>query len=113
MRRNRVVRVLTLLPFGVVAVAVFGFVIMSLWNWLMPTLFGLREIGFWQALGVFILSKILFGGLGGGAQGRAYSRARFMRRWQRMTPEEREELREWLLRASHGPAGSPTATPTE
>jgi hypothetical protein len=112
MRRNRVVRVLKLLPFGVVAVAVFGFVIMSLWNWLMPTLFGLKEIGFWQALGVFILSKILFGGLGGGAQSRGYSRRRFMERWARMTPEEREKLREELLRARCSPFEPPQSKPT-
>ncbi len=39
----------------------FGNVIMWLWNWLMPSLFGLRTIGFWEALGLFLLAKILFG----------------------------------------------------
>ncbi|MBK6526662.1 MAG: hypothetical protein IPG07_14625 [Crocinitomicaceae bacterium] len=39
-------------------------VVMLLWNWLMPTLFGLTIITFWQALGILILSKILFGGHG-------------------------------------------------
>lgn len=33
---------------------------MWLWNWLMPTLFGLKTITFWQALGVSMLSSILF-----------------------------------------------------
>ena len=40
----------------------FGFIIMWLWNWLMPMLFGLPTLGFWEAAGVFILSKILLGG---------------------------------------------------
>jgi len=38
----------------------FGFVIMWLWNWLMPDLFGLPEIRFWQAWGLVVLSHILF-----------------------------------------------------
>lgn len=47
----------------------FGNIIMWLWNWLMPKLFGLPVIGFWEGLGLFILAKILFGfgGSGGGS----------------------------------------------
>jgi len=33
---------------------------MWLWNWLMPVIFGLPEIGFWQAFGLLILSNIFF-----------------------------------------------------
>lgn len=44
----------------------FGYVIMYLWNWLMPAIFGLTTITFWQAIGICLLSKILFGGFGGG-----------------------------------------------
>lgn len=44
-----------------------GFVIMWLWNWLMPDIFGLPSLTFWQAVGLFILSKILLGGFGGGS----------------------------------------------
>lgn len=42
-----------------------GFVIMWLWNWLMPMIFGLTTLTYWQAVGVFILFKILLGGCGG------------------------------------------------
>ena len=35
-----------------------------LWNWLLPSLFGWRLITFWQALGILVLCRILFGGLG-------------------------------------------------
>lgn len=45
----------------------FGFIIMWLWNWLMPELFGLTTLTFWQGVGLFLLSKILFGGFGGGS----------------------------------------------
>jgi hypothetical protein len=39
----------------------FGLVVMLLWNWLMPTIFGLIEVTYWQAWGIFLLAKILFG----------------------------------------------------
>ena len=52
---------------GITGLAIlFGFIIMWLWNYLMPELFGLTEITYWQAIGLFILSKILLGGFGGG-----------------------------------------------
>jgi len=113
MRKSRIARVLTLLPFGVVAVLVFGFLIMSLWNWLMPALFGLKQIGFWQALGLFILSKILFGGFGGGAPHRGrHFRRRMLRRWAQMTPEERQKFREELRRdCGHVEPPSPKPAP--
>ncbi|MFD2566158.1 hypothetical protein [Pseudotenacibaculum haliotis] len=47
----------------------FGYVIMYLWNWLMPAIFGLTTITFWQAIGICLLSKILFGGFAGGDKG--------------------------------------------
>ncbi len=43
----------------------FGYVIMLLWNWLIPMIFGLTEISYWQAVGIIILAKLLFGGFGG------------------------------------------------
>ena len=53
---------------GILAIALFitigGEIVMHLWNWLLPALFGWREITFWQALGILVLCRILFGGLG-------------------------------------------------
>lgn len=43
---------------------VFGYFIMLLWNWLMPELFGLTTITFWQAFGITLLARLIFGGLG-------------------------------------------------
>lgn len=45
----------------------FGYVVMLLWNWLMPEIFGLTTIGYWQAVGLIILAKLLFGHIGGGS----------------------------------------------
>ncbi|MCD6322317.1 MAG: hypothetical protein J7L77_04765 [Clostridiales bacterium] len=39
----------------------FGWVLMLLWNWLMPTIFGLTTITYWQGFGIFFLAKLLFG----------------------------------------------------
>jgi hypothetical protein len=74
-----------------------GELVMLLWNWLAPALFGLPTITFWQALGLLALCRILFGGfgLGGGSQ-RSSSRRRMRERWEQMTAEERERFRQGL-----------------
>lgn len=46
-----------------VAVGVMGFVAMYLWNWLVPTLFAGPALNYWQALGLLVLARLLFGGL--------------------------------------------------
>ena len=94
MKPHRLVRALKWIVFVVLAVTLFSFVVMSLWNWLMPALFGSRLITFWQALGVLILSKILFGGFRGGPGARMHWRRRMMERWSQMSPEEREKFLE-------------------
>lgn len=95
MRRHRFLRVLKFVPFAILFLAVFTFVLMRLWNWLMPALFGWHLITFWQALGLLVLSKILFGGFrGSGAYRNRYWRGRMMERWEQMTPEEREKFRD-------------------
>jgi hypothetical protein len=48
---------------GIGLLAVFGWVVMLLWNWLMPEIFGLKTVSYWQAWGLLILSCILFKGI--------------------------------------------------
>ncbi|MGB7720284.1 MAG: hypothetical protein WBL65_10320 [Bryobacteraceae bacterium] len=98
MSGNRVARVVKIALIGTVAIAVFGFATMSLWNWLMPALFGLRPIGFWQALGLLVLSKILFGGFHRHEGRDMHWRRRMLERWGQMTPEERERFRSDIRR---------------
>ena len=77
-----------------VVLGVVSFVVMSLWNWLVPTLFSGPVLGYWQALGLLVLARLLFGGLrphGRGRGGHSWHHARA--RWEHMTPEERERLR--------------------
>ena len=96
---------------AIVAIALFTFlggtIVKSLWNWLLPPLFGFRLITFWQALGVLALSRILFGGWYGGGS----------RRYR--TREEREQVRARLrerIRKHFGfeePAAPPPPQGTE
>ena len=85
-----------LMPVGFLAVtAGFSAVVMLLWNWLMPSLFGLGVINFWQALGILVLSRILFGGFGGGhgLKRHKFHAGHHMReKWMKMTPEQRQEF---------------------
>ena len=106
MRMNRLARGLKFVAFAALGAAVFGYVVMRLWNWLTPGLFGWHTIGFWQALGILLLSKILFGGFRGRAARGMYWRRRMMERWEKMTPEEREKFREGM-RGRCGQFGRP------
>ena len=56
--------IILLLIITVIIIA-FGYVVMYLWNWLMPVIFGLTTITFWQAIGLGLLAKLLLGGIGG------------------------------------------------
>jgi uncharacterized membrane protein len=98
MRRNWIGRAIKIALLAIIAVVVFGFVAMALWNWLMPALFGWRLISFWQALGLVVLSKILFGGFHSHGGRRMHWRRRMEERWEQMTPEEREKFREGVGR---------------
>ena len=70
-RKKSPIEIAGIIIFGAIAITglaiLFGFVIMWLWNWLMPTIFGLGTLTFWQAVGLFILLKLTLGGLGGGS----------------------------------------------
>jgi len=72
MRGKNPAAIAAMIIFGGAAIVglaiLFGFVIMWLWNWLMPDLFGLTTITYWQGVGLFILAKILIGGCGSGSR---------------------------------------------
>lgn len=93
--------------FGFVAMALFGasLLVMILWNALMPDLFGLPSIGLFQAAGLLLLSRILFGGFPhrGGRWRRGRLRAKMRRKWAAMNPEERDAWREKMKGWRCGP----------
>jgi len=110
MKRHRILRGLKILLIVALAATVFTFVVMELWNWLMPVIFSLHAISFWQALGLLVLSKILFGGFRGRPGFGGHWRQRLMERWEQMTPEEREKFRTGM-RGGCGHLGSSPAAP--
>jgi hypothetical protein len=77
-------------------VAIGGEVVRLLWDWLLPPLFGWREITFWQAIGILALCRILFGGRGWRGPARSNLRRRMAERWEHMTAEERERFRQGM-----------------
>ena len=109
MKAHGIRRVMKFVMFAVLAGGIFGFVVMWLWNRLMPPLFGLHVLSFWQALGLLILSKIVFSGFHGRPGFSHDWRMRFIRRWDQMTPEEREAFRAGLREGSTPSGLSPAA----
>jgi hypothetical protein len=93
-------RMLWIVPAAIIGMALFiaigGAIVMQLWNWLLPPLFGWRLLTFWQAVGMLALCRILFGGVSGRGWRRSYSGRRMAERWQNMTPEEREKFRQGM-----------------
>jgi len=102
-----------LVPAAIVGIALFitlgGAVVQYLWNWLLPSLFGLRQITFWEALGILALCRILFGGFGMHGSRRSGPSRRMAERWQQMTPEEQERFRQGIRgRCGFGPQSAET-----
>ncbi len=113
--RPRVKRVILMAPLAIVAMVLFTFIggeiVLHLWNWLLPPLLGWRQITFWQALGILVLCRILFGGHGWHGYGRSSFRRRMRERCENMTPEERERFRQrfrerFAERWGYGPSPS-------
>ncbi len=93
-------RILFFILIAAVAILVFGGVVMLLWNNVLATVTNVHTITFVQALGILVLSKILFGGFRGGwGPRRYYWKQRMAQKWNNMTPEEREKFKqEWQKR---------------
>jgi hypothetical protein len=101
-----------LAPLAILGIVLFaglgGLVVRELWNGLLPPLFGFPQVTFWQALGLLVLCRILFGGFGGRGHSGSHVRKgiadriadRVAERWDAMTPEERERVRRGLREPS-------------
>jgi hypothetical protein len=85
------------IPFLVAGgLALISYIVMLLWNNLLPDILHVTTITFWQAMGIFVLAKILFGfGKGGGRGGPPWMRHK-MEKWRDMSPEEQDRLREQM-----------------
>ena len=112
MNRRHLCRFVKVAALATIALSVVGWVVMSLWNWLAPAAFGGHVIGFWQALGLFVLARILVGGLRRGGHGRGNWRRRMSERWEATSDDERARrpsfrrpLRRPARRQGRRPAG--------
>ena len=109
--RGRLKRMIFIAPLAILGLLVFvavgSQIVLHLWNWLLPPLFGWRQITFWQALGILALCRILFGGHGWHGFGRSNLRRRMEGRCGNMTPEEREQFRQRMReRFGFGPSAA-------
>ena len=92
---------------GAAILALFTYIVMVLWNHLIPDIFHGPLITFWQALGLMVLTKILFHGISGpgGWRGKGRDwRRHWKKKWESMTPEEREKFKTNMqARCGRGP----------
>ena len=124
--RPRWKKLILFAPLAILGILLIGFIggeiVMHLWNWNLPQIFGWREITFWQAVGLFALCRILFDGSGPIGRGHSGMRRRIRERidgridermserWGNMSPEERERFRQGMRgRCGWGP---PATFPT-
>ena len=108
---SRLKRLIFIVPAAILGILLFivmgSEIVLHLWNWLLPALFGWRQITFWQAFGILTLCRILFGGRGWHGHGRSNFRRRMEERWGHTTPEERERFRQ-RMRERCGFGASPS-----
>jgi len=91
-----------------VALFVLGQVIMYLWNTILVKVTGVQVISFWEAIGLFILSRILFGSFhfnkGRHMKHKMRKGARWKEKWMNMSDEERTEFKQrWKDRCGRPP----------
>jgi Ca2+/H+ antiporter, TMEM165/GDT1 family len=99
-------KAIMVLLFASIFLAGFSFIIMSLWNNVLVSVVSVHAISFWQALGIFALCKILFGGFPAGRFGWKNAGNRWGRdmhgmreKWMSMSDEEREKFKQdWKTR---------------
>lgn len=104
MKRFWIRRIAGFIVLALLGVVVFSGIVMLLWNALLPTLFHFPVITFFQALGLLILSKLLFGGFRGGGPKQHWKNKMkqnliMKQHWMKMSPEEKEKFKqEWSKR---------------
>ncbi len=106
MKKNRVAKMIL---FFIILAPLFAFaigsIVMLLWNYALVPVLHISTVTFWQALGILVLSKILFSSFGGRHRHRGgFMKERMM--WNSMTPEQKQKLKEeWknrMFRGRHG-----------
>ncbi len=86
-------KILGFLLLAPIALALFTWIVMLLWNGVLVAVTGVDVVSFWQAMGILVLSKILFGGFRGGGRG-GHWKQEMKSKWQNMTDEERVQFKQ-------------------
>ena len=112
MRKEFVMKkIIAIVVFVFAFIVGLSFAVMALWNNILAEVLHVGTITFWQALGIFALAKILFGGFpgshgrwgGGPGRWKQHMAEGMKEKWINMTPEEREKFKqEWKSRCSGG-----------
>lgn len=91
-------RFIFMLAMAAAFLSLVSFIVMTLWNNLLPEILHVQVITFWQAAGIFILCKLLFGfgRMGGFGRNRMHAKHQMEDRIKTMTPEQRERFKEKL-----------------
>jgi hypothetical protein len=84
--------------------ALFTYVFILLWNWLVPELFSGPAVNYWQGLGILALAKIIFTGLGHGYRSRHYPGKSHWHPDPHTRNEWKQKFRE-KMREKHNPSG--------
>jgi hypothetical protein len=92
MRRNGI----RILPIAIIIILTLSLAVMLLWNALLPSLFGFSAINYLQAIGLLLLSRILFGGFG--HFGLRHNHHNLREHWHNLSPEDREKIK---IRGQH------------
>lgn len=85
-------------PIFFVALLVLSAIVMWLWNTILPGLVHVERITYWKSVGLFILSRILFGGFRFGPPRHKppFMNRGFREKWMNMSEEERNQFKEKL-----------------
>jgi hypothetical protein len=98
MQKYWILKAIKFICIASLAVFLFAYVVMLLWNCLIPSIFGISSITFWQAAGLLLLSRLLFGTFhrcgGGGHKRHGYWKNKMKEKYKNMTPEEKERFKE-------------------
>ena len=106
MNRSKFPRFILFLLFVFAIIVPLSFIIMALWNNILVAVLHVSIINFWQALGLFALSRILFGGFPGkpgwvGRHRRRYEMEEMRNKWFNLSPEEKKHFKEdWKNRSA-------------
>jgi Ca2+/H+ antiporter, TMEM165/GDT1 family len=95
-------------PIMIVGIFAVSAVVMLLWNWIIPGISPFLAITYWQAMGLFILSRILFGGFRFArhhhGQRHPFMHEQFKDRFMDMNDEERQQFKnQWKQRCCKTP----------